>query len=54
MGCPAPKIVKNGEGSALTKNPKLVGEIVHAMVSSQKSPLRLKLEKGLMRNILMQ
>ena len=27
MGCPAPKIVKNGEGSALTLNPKLVGEI---------------------------
>ena len=28
MGCPVPKVVNNGEGSALMKNPKLVGEIV--------------------------
>ena len=32
MGCPAPKIVKNGEGSALTKTPELVGEIIRALV----------------------
>lgn len=46
MGCPAPKIVKNGEGSALTKNVKLVGEIVNAMVSSQKKPVTIKIRKG--------
>lgn len=32
MGCPVPKIVKNGEGSALMKNPELVYEIVKAAV----------------------
>ena len=32
MGCPVPKVVNNGEGSALMKNPKLVGEIVEALV----------------------
>ena len=32
MGCPVPKIVNNGEGSALMKNPKLAGEIISAMV----------------------
>ncbi len=46
MGCPAPKIVKNGEGSALTKNPKLVGEIVKAMVTAQKKPVTIKFRKG--------
>lgn len=46
MGCPAPKIVKNGEGSALTKNPKLVGEIIKAMVSAQKKPVTIKIRKG--------
>lgn len=34
MGCPVPKIVKNGEGSALLNNPKLAGEIVKAVVSA--------------------
>ncbi|NDO46469.1 tRNA dihydrouridine synthase DusB [Clostridium sp. MD294] len=46
MGCPAPKIVKNGEGSALTKNPKLVGDIVKAMVTAQKKPVTIKFRKG--------
>lgn len=46
MGCPAPKIVKNGEGSALTKNPELVGEIIKAMVSTQKKPVTIKIRKG--------
>ena len=46
MGCPAPKIVKNGEGSALTKNPELVGEIIKAMVSAQKKPVTIKIRKG--------
>ncbi len=46
MGCPAPKIVKNGDGSALMKNPELVREIVSAMVSSQKKPVTVKIRKG--------
>ena len=46
MGCPAPKIVKNGEGSALMKTPELIGEIVHALVSSQKKPVTIKFRKG--------
>lgn len=46
MGCPAPKIVKNGEGSALTKNPKLVGEIVKALAESQSKPVTIKCRKG--------
>lgn len=36
MGCPVPKIVKNGEGSALLNNPKLAGEIVKAVVGASK------------------
>ncbi len=46
MGCPAPKIVKNGEGSALTKNLSLVGEIVNALVTAQKKPVTIKFRKG--------
>lgn len=46
MGCPAPKIVKNGEGSALTKKPELVGEIVRALVESQSKPVTIKFRKG--------
>lgn len=46
MGCPAPKIVKNGEGSALTINPELVGKIVRALVTSQKKPVTVKFRKG--------
>lgn len=46
MGCPAPKIVKNGEGSAVTLNPERVGEIVHSLVTSQKKPVTIKFRKG--------
>lgn len=46
MGCPAPKIVKNGEGSALTKDPFRVGEIVRALVEGQKKPVSIKIRKG--------
>ena len=46
MGCPAPKIVKNGEGSALMKTPELVGEIDKALVESQKKPVTIKFRKG--------
>lgn len=46
MGCPAPKIVKNGEGSALMKNPKLIGDIVFAVSHAQKKPVTIKIRKG--------
>ena len=47
MGCPAPKIVKNGEGSALTKNPALVGKIVKAAVTaSPNKPITIKFRRG--------
>ena len=46
MGCPVPKIVNNGEGSALMKNPKLAGQIVKAMYSKCKKPVTVKMRKG--------
>jgi nifR3 family TIM-barrel protein len=46
MGCPVPKIVNNGEGSALMKNPKLVGEIVSTMVKACDVPITVKIRKG--------
>ena len=39
MGCPVPKIVNNGEGSALMKNPKLAGEIIEKTVKAIKKPV---------------
>ena len=46
MGCPVPKVVKNGEGSALMKNPKLVYEIVSAIVKAIDKPVTVKIRKG--------
>ena len=46
MGCPVPKIVNNGEGSALMKNPKRIGEIVSAVVGAIRKPVTVKLRKG--------
>ena len=46
MGCPVPKVVRNGEGSALMKNPKLVYEIVSAMVKAISKPVTVKIRKG--------
>lgn len=46
MGCPVPKVVNNHEGSALMKNPKLVGEIVDALVKAIKKPVTVKIRKG--------
>ena len=46
MGCPVPKIVKNGEGSALMKNPKLVYEIVSKTVKAIEKPVTVKIRKG--------
>ena len=46
MGCPVPKVVKNGEGSALMRNPRLAAEIIRAMVSRVKKPVTVKFRKG--------
>lgn len=46
MGCPVPKIVNNGEGSALMKNPKLVEQILTALVKKVKKPVTVKFRKG--------
>jgi nifR3 family TIM-barrel protein len=46
MGCPVPKIVNNGEGSALMKNPKLAGEIIRKTASAIKKPVTVKIRKG--------
>lgn len=46
MGCPAPKIVKNGEGCALMDKPLLVGGIVEKCVRSIKAPVTVKIRKG--------
>ena len=46
MGCPVPKIVNNGEGSALLKQPKLVVEILTKMVKAVNKPVTVKIRKG--------
>jgi len=46
MGCPVPKVVNNGEGSALMKNPKLVGEIIREVSRGIKKPVMVKIRKG--------
>lgn len=46
MGCPVPKIVNNHEGSALMKEPKLVGQIVEAMVKASTKPITVKIRAG--------
>ena len=46
MGCPVPKVVNNGEGSALMKNPKLVEEILSGLVKAVKKPVTVKIRKG--------
>lgn len=46
MGCPMPKIVSNGDGSALMKNPSLAGKIVNAVKSAVKIPVTVKIRKG--------
>lgn len=46
MGCPVPKVVNNGEGSALMKNPKLAGEIVQAITRAIQKPVTVKIRKG--------
>ena len=46
MGCPVPKVVNNGEGSALMKNPKLVEEILTKTVKAIQKPVTVKIRKG--------
>lgn len=46
MGCPVPKVVNNGEGSALLKNPELIVKIVKSVSSAIKKPLTVKVRIG--------
>ena len=46
MGCPAPKITSNGEGSAIMKNPALAGEIISAVSRAASVPVTVKIRKG--------
>lgn len=46
MGCPVPKIVKNGEGSALMRKPELIREILTEMVKTVHKPVTIKIRKG--------
>ena len=46
MGCPVPKVVRNGDGSALMKDPDLIREIVRAVTAATKKPVTVKLRKS--------
>ena len=46
MGCPVPKVVNNGEGSALMKDPLLAGRIIEKMASRLSCPVTVKFRKG--------
>ena len=46
MGCPVPKVVKNGEGSALLKNPALASELVRTLVKTAEKPVSVKMRIG--------
>lgn len=46
MGCPVPKVVNNGEGSALMKDPKLVERLLTALVKRVKKPVTIKIRRG--------
>lgn len=46
MGCPVPKVVNNGEGSALMKQPKLAEELLTRTVKAIKKPVTVKIRKG--------
>ncbi len=50
MGCPVPKIVNNGEGSALMKNPKLIGDIVYVLSNTCSLPVTIKIRAGFTRD----
>ena len=46
MGCPVPKVVNNGEGSALMRNPLLAGQIIETVAKSTSRPVTVKIRKG--------
>ncbi len=46
MGCPVPKVVNNGEGSALMRNPRLAGELLEKLVKATRKPVTVKIRKG--------
>lgn len=46
MGCPTPKVTKNGDGSALMLKPELAGELIKAVVSVSEKPVTVKIRKG--------
>lgn len=46
MGCPTPKITKNGEGSALMRRPELVAQIVKEVAGASNKPVTVKIRKG--------
>ena len=46
MGCPVPKVVRNGDGSALMQNPSLVHDIVKAVTAATEKPVTVKIRKG--------
>ena len=46
MGCPVPKVVNNGDGSALMKNPLLAAKIIEKTVKAIKKPVTVKIRKG--------
>lgn len=46
MGCPVPKVVNNGEGSALMREPLLAGQIIEAMAKATSRPVTVKIRKG--------
>lgn len=46
MGCPVPKVVKNGDGSALLRNPDLLTKVVEAVVKNAGKPVTVKIRTG--------
>lgn len=46
MGCPTPKITKNGDGSALMNHPKLAGKVIEEVVKNSNKPVSVKIRKG--------
>lgn len=46
MGCPAPKVIKNGDGSALMKNPEQIKRILDKVLEKSKKPVTIKIRKG--------
>ena len=52
MGCPVPKVVNNGEGSALMRDPVLAGRIIEKMASAVKKPVTVKIRSGFSANVI--